>query len=315
MDDKIGVALLGHGFLGKWHAQKVESSSLANLAIIVEPDTQKHAELQERYPTTKIYARVEDCLDGFQAALVVTPTSFHFDLCRLLLTHQKNIFCEKPVTQTLAQAKELTALQTKASVFQVGHSERCHQAFEREEIRSWFNSPKSMIEFSRQSPFKGRATDVDVVQDLMIHDLDLLLWLIPEKPKSVKAFGHKIRTEKWDQVIAYFYYDSGRVVSIKAGRCSATESRSIECTNTQGQLHLDLLNNEYTIADRLGDNPRKDSYPKRDHLMIEQSSFYQSIQRKTDPMVSLSDGVKAIALIESVLKSLDSGAECQLEHE
>jgi predicted dehydrogenase len=315
MGPKISVALLGYGFLGKWHAQKVESSIHAYLAIIVEPDQSKHRELQERHPKTQIYTQLDDCLDKFEAALVVTPTSFHFDLCLNLLKHHKHVFCEKPVTETLDQSLELIKNHQPALVFQVGHSERCHQIFERQELLAWFQDADSILEISRQSPFKGRATDVDVVQDLMIHDLDLLLWLIPERPKSVRAYGYKVRTKKWDQVVAHFFYESGRLVTVKAGRCAATESRFIECTNTQGQLFLNLLNNEYISADGNRDELTKESYPKRDHLMMEQESFYQAIKNKTQPMVTLNDGMKAVSLIEAVLKSLELKKECPWEHE
>lgn len=315
MTRKIQVALLGYGFLGKWHAQKVENLPDAQLSVIVEPDTKKHDELKERYPSTKIYTQIEECIDQFEAALIVTPTSYHFKLCRSLLEHHKHIFCEKPVTQTVSEAYELKQRHQGNTVFQVGHSERCHQVFEMKEIQSWFQEPKTMVEFSRQSPFKGRATDVDVVQDLMIHDLDLMLWLIPERPKSVRAYGQKIRTQKWDQVVAYFYYESGRIVSIKSGRCAATESRSIECTNHKGQLFIDLLNNEFTLATADKLDIQKQSYPKRDHLMIEQQSFYHSISHQSSPMVSLDDGLKAITLIEAVLKSMDLQKEYPLERE
>lgn len=309
MKDTVRVALLGHGFLGKWHAQKAQSLARAELTLIVEPDQTRHRELAQLYP----HAQVVDSLEGhgpsFDAALVVTPTSFHFPLCEQLIQMGKHVFCEKPVTQTAEQARHLQRLLKEGQVFQVGHSERCHQIWEHAQVREWFQRDRWELDICRQSAFKGRATDVDVVQDLMIHDIDLLLWLVSERPLSVSARGFKIRTANWDHVVAQFHYASGKVATLRAGRNSAVEDRFVQCTQDKGQLHLDLLKNQALFARNDQIELETISYEKRDHLLIEQESFYRAILKGEAPMVSLSEGLEAVEYVEHVLKALEASGK------
>lgn len=315
---KIKVAVIGHGHLGKWHAQKVESISDSELVAIVDPSIEGQKELKSQYPKAILATKVEDIIDQIDAAIVVTPTSTHFELVKMLLENDKHVFCEKPLCSNLEQAKIIRDLveQKKQLVAQVGHSERFHIAWKMIEEFSIVKDEKNIIAINRYAPFKGRATDVDVVQDLMIHDIDLLLYLFSATPKKVFAKGLKIRTDHWDHVVAQFTYDSGRIATITSGRNSTQEVRSLEVLSENGALTVDMFQNKIFHAPNTkfedGSFVSEENYQKRDHLLLEQQEFYQSILNKKHPVVSVQEGLDAIAIIEAVIKSIEQGKEVLL---
>jgi len=310
---KIKVALFGHGFLGKWHAEKAKGLEESELVLIVEPQFQNHEDLKRRYPETEIVTSWQGHESKFEAALIVTPTSFHFQLCHELIAIGKHIFCEKPVTSTYSEALKLSRELKPGQVFQVGHSERCHKVWEDVRLKKFFKSSELLIEVSRQSAFKARATDVDVVQDLMIHDIDLMLWLMEEKPKSLSSLGFKIRTQTWDHVKTQFEFSPQKRVEIHVGRNAACEERYWKLTSKDGQVFIDLLRNEIRFSDNKTETTSVESYEKRDHLLLEQKSFYKSILSNIPPMVSLMDGVRAVYLVEESLNSLISSGPKKLD--
>jgi predicted dehydrogenase len=314
---KIKTAVIGYGHLGKWHAQKAEAfPEEAELKYIVEkfPAGQEAAAIA--HPKAQIVDDISKCIDDIDAAFVVTPTSFHFELVDYLLKSNKHVFCEKPVTETAVQAEKLRdQLQKKDLVLQVGHSERFHQAWERKkEFMKFFEAP-AHITLKRVAPFKGRATDVDVVQDLMIHDLDLLVYLFGETPVSVESIGFKMRTNRYDYVSSNFKFKSGHRATITVGRNQTKEVRELEISNVAGTLLVDLMRNE--IQEALGTNTgpefvNLDKYEKRDHLLLEHKHFYDSIKNHKKPIVSLEDGLLAVRLIDKVIESVEKGSEVQI---
>jgi predicted dehydrogenase len=315
--NKIKVAVIGYGHLGKWHAQKAESfPELAELKYIVEKFPLGQVAAKIAHPNVTIVDDISKCINDIDAGFVVTPTSFHYDIVEYLLKNKKHVFCEKPVTETTAQALNLKELlKANPVVLQVGHSERFHQAWEQKNKYAQFFEAPSHITLKRVAPFKGRATDVDVVQDLMIHDLDLLVYLFNEKPISVDAQGFKMRTNRFDYVTANFKFESGNRATITVGRNQTKEVRELEISNKAGTLLVDLMRNE--ISEALGSHPGPEfvntaAYEKRDHLFLEHKNFYNSITNKLAPVVTLEDGLTAVRLIDQVLESVNSGREVML---
>lgn len=314
---KIRVAVIGYGHLGKWHAQKAEAfPALAELKYIVEKFPAGQASARAAHPNVEVVDDISKVINDIDAAFVVTPTSFHFELVEYLLKHNKHVFCEKPLTETTSQSlvlKEL--LKNKNLILQVGHSERFHQAWERKEnYKQFFQSP-AHITLKRVAPFKGRATDVDVVQDLMIHDLDLLVYLFGETPISVESVGFKMRTNRYDYVSSNFKFKSGHRATITVGRNQTKEVRELEISNVAGTLLVDLMRNE--IQEALGSmgGPEfvsLDKYEKRDHLLLEHMHFYESITNHKAPIVTLEDGLLAVKLIDKVIESVVSGKEVMI---
>lgn len=313
MEKQVRVALFGHGFLGKWHAQKAHSLESSKLTVIVEPYEAYHDDIKKLYPQATVVKSIDGHEDLFDAAIIASPTSYHFELCEKLLKLSKHIFCEKPVTSTFAQAQSLSSHLNEEKIFQVGHSERCHQVWEMHERFGPYLQGDSLIEFTRVAPFKGRATDVDVVQDLMIHDIDLMLWLTGEKPTQVEARGFKIRTDFWDHAWAKFTFNSGKTVLITVGRNSIEEQRSVQFTHSSGQLLVDLFRGKIVESHAKNDQLNEAQYPKRDHLFIEQQAFYRSILKDEEPFVSFEDGKRAVYLVEKTLESMAKARPVELK--
>lgn len=306
MIKKIKVAIIGCGFLGKWHLEKALSLSDCEVVAAVEPNAEVWKVLGEKFPQVKFVKDIAEVMNEIEAAVVATPTSLHFNLVSLLLEKGKHVFCEKPLSSTFDEAKKIQEMAFKTKkVVQVGHSERFHEVWDYKEKYSEFFTGDITIRMNRLAPFKGRATDVDVVQDLMIHDLDLLVHLFHEKPHQVRAIGHKIRTDKWDYVSAQFIFKHGRDAFITVGRNHIKEVRDIEMTNKNGCFYVDLMNREYKVARFNQLEVVTQSYPARDHLYLEQKAFYRSILENRPAIVDVHDGVTAVLLVEKVLESLE----------
>ena len=314
---KVNVAVVGCGHLGKWHVQKVWEIGSARLVGIVESCEEEKTRVQNLYPDAYVTTNLEDVVKDVDAAIIATPTQSHYEIMEMLLTSQKHVFCEKPLTSTLHEAMQIRDLAKKQKlVLQVGHSERFHRSWnERAKFPEFFKEPGT-VRISRMAPFKGRATDVDVVQDLMIHDLDLICYLFGEIPSKVHSVGHKIRTDKWDYVTSKFHFDSGREAFITVARNHIKEVRDFEITNRNGCLYIDLLNSEFHVARADATEShgfvKIDKYPSRDHLLEEQKHFYDSILYQKPVVVGVEDGVLAVRLVEKVLEGLERDCEVEI---
>lgn len=312
--NKLKIAVIGYGHLGKWHCQKAESfPEVAELKYIVEKFEMGREQAAKNHPKAIIVDDISKCINDIDAGVVVTPTSFHFEIVEFLLKNNKHVFCEKPVTENTDQALHLKkVLADKKLVLQIGHSERFHNAWEMKSAYSDYFKAPAHITLKRVAPFKGRATDVDVVQDLMIHDLDLLVFLFNETPISVDAVGYKMRTNKFDYVSANFKFKSGHRATITVGRNQTKEVRELEISNNTGTVLVDLMKNEITEARGSFEGPeftKTIPYEKRDHLMIEHKHFYDSIKNNKAPIVSIDDGILAVKLIDKVLESANKNVE------
>ena len=306
--EKVRVAVIGYGFLGKWHAEKANELKNANLVAIVENYEASQKIAKEKFPDVQIVSDVAEIMDSIDAAIVVTPTSTHFELVQLLLSHNKHVFCEKPLTSKLADSLKIkNQLNEKDLILQVGHSERFHEVWDKEELYSSYLESPCSVKISRFAPFKGRATDVDVVQDLMIHDLDLLNMLLNDDPEEITSIGFKSLTDNWDHVETLLKFKNGNQSTIVVGRNSVTEVRQVEFTNKNGTLLIDLLNTEISRIEKK--EVVNEKYNKRDHLYLQQEEFYLSIINKVEPRANCEAGIAAVRLVSRVLESLKQSGE------
>jgi predicted dehydrogenase len=197
-------------------------------------------------------------------------------------------------------------------VIQVGHSERFHEAWEK--LREKFQTLATpfTVRINRVAPFKGRATDVDVVQDLAIHDLDLLLYLFKQRPKSIIAHGYKIRTEKWDHASIQVFMEDKCEAIVTVGRNATKEIRELEVISRNGMITVDLFTNKISEATSSKYDDRsfvkEEGYNKRDHLLLEHKYFYQSILEGKAPFISIQDGFNAVHLVDCTLNSMEMQA-------
>jgi len=295
---KVKLALIGYGFLGKWHAEKAINNPNCELIAIVDQSNSNLEVAQDKYPKVKCVSNINEILNDVEGAIIATPTSSHFIISKILIENNKHIFCEKPVTNNFNEASELVELIKKNNYnkkFQVGHSERLHPIFSSslKEIKS-FILPNSFTEFNRLAPFKNRATDVDVVADLMIHDIDLMLFLFPGNPSLIKvSFGKKL-TENIDFATAIFSFPGDILVTIKASRIEPSEERNFVIRSPKGYLKVDLLTKNIQI------NNDSSSYVGADHLQIENNAFCDSILNNSPEIVTFQDGVNAVKIVDTI---------------
>lgn len=311
---KVRVAVLGYGHLGKWHCQKVEShSDVAEFVAIVEKFPAGQESARANHPNVKVVSDIKDVINDIDAAFVVTPTSTHFELVSYLLENQKHVFCEKPVCSDDTEGTKLRAIAgSKNVVIQIGHSERFHEAWDKLREKMQKLSSPYTVRINRVAPFKGRATDVDVVQDLAIHDLDLLLFLFKDRPKMITAHGYKIRTPKWDHASISVSMENKSEAIVTVGRNATKEIRELEVISKDGMISVDLFANKISEATSSkyedGSFVKEDVYSKRDHLLLEHKNFYQSILQNKPAIIGLKDGLNAVHLVDCTLKSMDTMA-------
>lgn len=309
--NKVRVAVLGYGHLGKWHCQKVEAhKEVAEFVAIVEKFPAGQDAAKAAHAGVKVVSDIKDVINDIDAAFVVTPTSTHFELVKYLLENDKHVFCEKPVCSDDAEANKLREIAAgKNVVIQVGHSERFHEAWEK--LRETFQKLPApfTVKINRFAPFKGRATDVDVVQDLAIHDLDLMLYLFKQRPKSISARGYKIRTNKWDHANISVSLEDQCEAFITVGRNATREVRELEVVSSAGTYLVDLFSNKISHATNStfsdGTFVKDESYSKRDHLLLEHKHFYDSVLNRKPAVIGVKDGFNAVHLVDCTLKSAD----------
>ena len=315
---KIRVAVLGYGHLGKWHCQKVDAhKDVAEFVAIVEKFPAGQETAKTNHPHVKVVSDVKEIINEIDAAFIVTPTSTHFELVKYLLENNKHVFCEKPVCSNDQEASNLKKIATgKNVIVQVGQSERFHEVWETLK-NNFAEIPTPFVaRINRVAAFKGRATDVDVVQDLGIHDLDLALYLFKDKPASVRAYGQKIRTSKWDNVTVDVTFTNGSKAFITIGRNHVKEIRDLEVISKAGMIYVDLFANKFALASsgQFSDGTfvHEQTYNKRDHLLIEHAAFYDSILNQKKSVVDLNEGLNAVHLVDCVLKSLEENKEIKV---
>lgn len=310
--NKVRVAVIGYGHLGKWHCQKVEANQeTAEFVAIVEKFPAGQEAAKANHPNVKVVSDIKEVINEIDAAFVVAPTSTHFELVKYLLENNKHIFCEKPLCSNDQEGAALLEMaQNKNAVLQVGHSERFHEAWDN--LKDVFSklTPPFTVKINRVAPFKGRATDVDVVQDLAIHDLDLVLYLFKQKPLHVSAHGFRIRTNKWDHANIHLQLEEKCEAFVSVGRNSVKEIRELEVVSASGAITVDLFANKILTATNSqfedGSFVKEVSYAKRDHLLLEHQHFYQSILKSKPAVIGLKDGLNAVHLVDCALKSMDT---------
>ena len=315
---KVRVAVLGYGHLGKWHCQKVEAhKDMAEFVAIVEkfPAGQESARIN--HPQVKVVSDIKEIINDIDAAFVVTPTSTHFELVKYLLENNKHVFCEKPICSNDEEGKALARIAAdKKVVLQVGHSERFHEAWEKLKDKFAKLTPPYTVRMNRVAPFKGRATDVDVVQDLAIHDLDLVLHLFKQKPLRITAQGQKIRTNNWDQANIHLALEDECHVFLVVGRNAVKEMRDVEVISKDGMMMVDLFTNKIFEATNTkyedGTFVKDQDYSKRDHLLLEHKYFYDSVLKSNPAIIGLRDGLNAVHLVDCTLKSMETQKTIQV---
>ena len=225
INEPINIGVIGVGHLGQHHVKHYKSIENSNLVGIFDVDSDRSKEIGEKY-NIRAFKNVEDLLNKVDGVSIVTPTPNHCETAKLCINHKKHVFIEKPITVTLKEADDLLRLsKEKETIIQVGHIERLNPALIA--LNSYQITPK-FIEIHRLAPYTSRGTDVPVVLDKMIHDIDILLSLVQSPVDKIQATGLSILTDSVDIAHARIRFENSTVASIMSSRVAKDEVRKIK---------------------------------------------------------------------------------------
>lgn len=322
----LNVAVIGVGAFGRNHArvyQQLHKAGMVRLVGVVDSNTER-ADAVARDSNCRAFGSIEQLLHTYsevEAASVAVPTVQHLDVARTLMEAGIDVLIEKPVAATLNEADELIRLAAQHKrVAQVGHLERFNPA-----VRATLpliNRPM-FFEVHRLSVFSPRALDVDVVLDLMIHDLDVVLTFVKSEVKEIRAVGLPILSGKVDIANVRIEFESGCVANFTASRVSTERVRKLRFFQAGQYISVDYGRQDVIVfsvgsagasplASEPSVNPQiqmaKPTITAEEPLLTEINSFLQSVRDRTTPVVSLEEGRKALALALAILQEIGSHA-------
>jgi predicted dehydrogenase len=239
---KVGVFGVGH--LGKFHLNNWKEISGIELTGFYDPADQTANEVAEKYNLTR-YTDANNLMDAIDIADVVAPTTYHFELCESAIKKGKHVFVEKPLANTIEEARSLVKLAAESGIkFQVGHVERFNPAFLA--IKDMELNPM-FIEVHRLAQFNPRGTEVSVILDLMIHDIDIILSIVKSDVKSISASGVGVMTDTPDIANVRIEFHNGCVANLTSSRISMKKMRKIRLFQKDSYIGIDFLNKKTEI--------------------------------------------------------------------
>jgi len=322
----LKIGLFGVGHLGKIHARLIAELSDNYQFVGFHDPNDANAELAESTFNLKRFHSIDELIDCVDCIDIVTPTLSHYEIAKSAIEKGVHVFVEKPITHTVAEAKQLTELTNQHHVkVQVGHVERFNPAFTN--ALPYFTEPR-FIETHRLAQYNPRGTDVPVVLDLMIHDIDIVLKVVNSEVKRISASGVAVVSETPDITNARIEFKNGCVANLTASRISMKSMRKSRFFQKDAYISVDFLNKKteivklttlesepdpYDIVLDLGENKPKKKIeifsPKIDEVNAikdELKSFAHSIQQNTEPTVSISDGYQALKIAHLIMDDVDA---------
>ena len=246
----LKVGIFGAGHLGKFHIGNWKEIDNVELVGFYDPNDEIAAGVIEKY-NLKRYEDMEALMDAIDAADIVTPTQFHFPVCELALRKSKHVFVEKPLANDMDEAKKILKLVNEAKVkFQVGHVERFNPAFAALKNKSL--NPM-FIEVHRLAQFNPRGTEVSVILDLMIHDIDIVLHLVNSEIKNISASGVAVMTETPDIANVRIEFHNGCVANLTSSRISMKKMRKMRLFQKDAYIGIDFLDKKTEIIKLKGE--------------------------------------------------------------
>jgi predicted dehydrogenase len=306
---KVRVGVIGVGYLGQFHAEKYAAIPEAELTGVVDTDPERAALIAKKL-NTLAFSDPAQLLGRVDAVSIVVPTVFHHHVARQFLSQGVHILLEKPITVTLEQADDLIDLAARGKlVLQVGHIERFNPALTA--IKALLKAPRYMAA-ERSAPFTVRCTDVNVILDLMIHDLDIVTDLASSAPHEVSAAGASVITQEIDSASARIIFRNGCVADVAASRVSEEKKRLLRVFDGETVYTSDYQSQKAVMSRRGGDPVpelvmRDIPTSRSDTLGEEVRAFVQSIQTGTRPMVSGNEGRRALALAQIITENIQKG--------
>lgn len=308
---KIRVGVVGVGYLGQFHAEKYAKMEGTELVGVVDVIPSRAKEIAKRTHTQSFFHHSE-LFKRAQAVSIAVPTAFHHAIAKDFFLHGIDILLEKPISTTLEEADELIGLaESKGLILQVGHLERFNGALTA--LEGIVQNPL-LIESHRLGPFSGRGADVNVVLDLMIHDIDIILNLVNSKPKQVQAAGIPVITHHIDIANARIEFENGCTANLTASRVSKEKTRRTRIFQPDGILSIDYVSQKVSLSKRAA-RQGKEEIPKIetkeilvkkiDLLEAEIHSFLQSVRDRRNVRVSGEDGKRALEVALQIIQKID----------
>lgn len=302
---KIRIGVIGIGYLGKFHLEKFQKNKDCQLVWLIDKNIKNLKNYKDKYNVSTNYKEIVNDVD---AVSIVTPTVNHYEIARYFIERNKHVLIEKPMTQTVSEAKKLINLAKKhKKTIQIGHLERFNPVIRK--VSSLIKNPL-FIEVHRLAQFNPRSTDVNVVYDLMIHDIDITTSLVPSKIKKISSFGKSIITNKIDIANARLEFLNGTIANLTASRISQKSERKIRIFEKDRYLSLDFLQPKLKIVEKVKKKSSKlfktleYNYKKTDALNDEIIDFINSIRMNKKPLVDGIQGMEALKLAAAISKKL-----------
>jgi predicted dehydrogenase len=315
MGNKIRVAVIGVGYLGEHHARIYSQMDGVELVGVVDVRSERAAEIAQKYGC-RSYSDPGELLGAIDAASVTVPTPLHHAVSKRLLSAGVDLLLEKPMAKTLAEADELVEIARREKrLLQIGHVERFNPAAQK--LFSLAGDVR-FIEAHRIGPFVERGTDVHVILDLMIHDIDMVLSLVRSEVAEIRAIGVPVLSENIDIANARLAFANGAVANITASRVSQERLRKLRLFQPETYLSLDFQTQEIVVARRVSDGAQGEEGKARillDRLVLEKgeplkeelAAFIGSVKTRTPPLVGGREGRRALSVALEVAERASAG--------
>ncbi|UCG99904.1 MAG: Gfo/Idh/MocA family oxidoreductase [Deltaproteobacteria bacterium] len=312
---RLRLGVVGVGYVGELHARKYASMEDIDLAGLADIDFERAKDIARKY-NTKAYNTHSELLSDVDGLSLAVPTTSHFEIGHDILTHGTHLLVEKPIALNLGDADRLIEMAKKNNtILQIGHIERFNPAVVK--MESLLSKP-IFIESHRLSLFTKRGTDVDVVLDLMIHDLDIILHLVNSGIKEIDAVGMPVIDDKIDIANVRIIFANGTVANLTASRVSNESLRMIRIFQPDSCISVDYGKRKISVTQLKGERKnatdpcpighREDKFPDSDPLADQIRSFVEAIKGGTEPKVSGVDGKKALAVALSIIDQIKGKA-------
>lgn len=297
---KLKTAVIGVGYLGKFHAEKYAAHDSCELVAVVDADAETAKTIADKNGCDAL-TDYSPLLGQVDAVSIAAPTTLHHDIARDFIENGAHVLIEKPITVTVDEADDLIELALcNDRLIQVGHLERFNAALM--DLGDTLNNP-TFIESHRLAPFNPRATDVNVVLDLMIHDIDIILDIVKSDIKEMRVSGTRVLTESPDIANARLEFENGCVANVTASRVSAKTERKMRLFQQDAYISVDFQNRKQNIFTK-GDKEmhpgipeiisKESAFENNDALNLEIIAFIDSIINGTPVIVSGEDGRRAL---------------------
>jgi predicted dehydrogenase len=302
----LKLCVVGAGHMGKIHARKLASMKDVSLSGIIDINMRASQELANQLDVPAADSLNTHFTKDLQGVIIASTTESHFVMARTFMKKGIHVFLEKPITTEIREAEELIRLAKEMGlVLQVGHLERFNPPFRK--ALTFINQPL-LIETRRTSGFTGRSIDIDVVLDLMIHDIDLVLSLKKEIPIThLQAWGSRIHTENADLATARIEFDDGSIAILTASRVSLYKERALEITEKDRHISVDLALG-HMVAHVQNSKRRRSRYifSKSDPVKNELQAFVKAIKERKEALVNGEDGLRALLMAKQITTQIEN---------